>query len=259
MKNISLKKFLIISYVNEGLFFLGMLYASLIGSLRLYTIVYQVLDPLGEWIGEDENFTMQLIRLSLMTLMGLYIGIIKLSSSTPIIYYKLSEEDFSLEDVPFKSRLKLGINIASCILPVVLFTTGKIIQDRKDAGLKNGSILISTKDNVEKSNAIPIIKSDEFTYYVSVASMLYIGSGLIILTSLVLVYLEYVHINIWVGLTLLIGSQGVGIPVVFLSLSLPFRKHALRQMQGDLNNGREWVRSWISTILKLSHSVAPVQ
>ena len=113
------------------------------------------------------------------TLMGLYIGIIKLSSSTPIIYYKLSEEDFSLEDVPFKSRLKLGINIACCIVPLVLFRTGKIIQDQKDAGLKNGSILISTNDNVEKSNAIPIIRSNEFTYYVSVASMLYIGSGLI--------------------------------------------------------------------------------
>ena len=164
-----------------------------------------------------------------------------------------------MEDVPFKSRLKLGINFSCCVVPVVLFTTGKIIQDQKDAGLKNGSILISTNDNVEKSIGSLAIKQNEFTYYVSVASMLYIGSGLIVLTSLVLVYLEYVHINIWVGLTLLIGSQGVGIPVVFLSLNLPFRKYALRQMQGDLNNGREWVRSWISTILKLSHSVAPVQ
>ena len=257
--SIYLKLTNIISYINEGLFFLGMLYASLIGSLRLYTIVYQVLDPLGEWIGEDENFTMQLIRLSMVTLMGLYVGIIKLSSSTPIIYYKLSEEDFNLEDVPFKSRLKLGINIVCCIIPVVLFTTGKIIQDQKDAGLKHGSILISTNDNVEKSNAIPIIRSNEFTYYVSVASMLYIGSGLIILTSLILVYLEYIHINIWVGLTLLIGSQGVGIPVVFLSLNLPFRKYAWRQVQGDLNNGMGCVLSWISSILKLSSSVAPVQ
>jgi len=135
---------IIISYISEALFFLGMLYASLISSLikylsqiglRLYTIVYQVLDPLGEWIGEDENFTILLIRLSTMALTGLYIGIIKLSSSTPIIYYKLSEEDFTLEDVPFESRLKRGINIACCIVPLVLFRTGKIIQDQKDAGL----------------------------------------------------------------------------------------------------------------------------
>ena len=112
---------------------------------------------------------------------------------------------------------------------------------------------------MEKSIGSLAIKPNEFTYYVSVASMLYIGSGLIVLTSLVLVYLEYVHINIWVGLTLLIGSQGVGIPVVFLSLNLPFRKYAWRQVQGDLNNGMGCVLSWISSILKLSSSVAPVQ
>ena len=44
--SIFLKLTNIICYINEGLFFLGMLYVSLIGSLRLYTIVYQVLDPL---------------------------------------------------------------------------------------------------------------------------------------------------------------------------------------------------------------------
>ena len=243
---------MLMAYVNEALYLLGMLYLFVIGSLRLYTIVYQVLDPLGDWFGEDEDSVMMLIRLSTSALVGFFIGIMYLTSSIPVIFYKLSESDFNWGDVPLISRLKLGFNVACCVIPVMLFAAGKLIQDKKDAALKKESALNIAKTSDEKSGK-------EFTYYVSLVSTLYLGSGLVILALVLMVYLDVIHVNIWWILIALMGSQGVGIPIIFLTLNQPFRTYCLRQVRYDLSNGFGWINSWISIAFKQSPRVSPLQ
>ena len=101
----------LISYANEATFFLGMLYVCLIGSLRLYTIINQVPDPLEEYFGEHEDMAVTLIRLVLSAIVIAYVGLVSLTSATPIVYYKLTDSDLTLNG--FRGNLNLNWDLTS--------------------------------------------------------------------------------------------------------------------------------------------------
>ena len=50
------------SLLNEGVFYILMMYLLLIGSLRIYTLRYNVLDPVEECFGKCENMVVTCIR-----------------------------------------------------------------------------------------------------------------------------------------------------------------------------------------------------
>ena len=262
------------SYANEGLFFLGMLYAFLIGFLRLYTTTYQVLDPLEDWFDGYEDMAMLSIRLTMSTLVIFYIGIIFLTSATPIIYHRLANQDLEWDTVSWKSRLKIGFNFALGIICAALFTVDKILKHRKDSeaqkarnepsrslnncsGKKqNDSESAQTTEMTEPEESG---RRNEFSNYLSLVSLLYMGSGLLVLTLLLLVYLGAIIVNIWWGLTMLLLLQGVFLPIVFLVCNTPFRNYCWRQVKGDVNNGRRSIHCILSFFKKYNDRVAPLQ
>ena len=242
------------SYANEALFSLGMLYVCFIGCLRLYTIRYQVLDPLEEWFGEHEDMALLCIRIIMAALNILYIGIVSSTSATPILYYKLTENDRNWEEVSWKSRLKLGFNITCCTIALVLFTAGKIIQRKKDAAALAETFQVPMSNAGEQYNG-----RNDLTYYVSSVSIIYLASTLLLLIVILLVYLGVIYINVWWGVAMLIGVQGIGMPIVFLSLNLAFRNYCWRQVRGDLNNFIRCINRCVSAIQQLSSRVTPLQ
>ena len=246
---LNLTKFM--SYTNEALFLHGMLYVLLIGSLRLYTIVYQVLDPFEDWFEEDEDTPVLLIRLIISALVIAYIGFISLISATPTLFYKLTEKDSNLFDVSWKSQLKLGFNITCCVIAITLFTAGKIIQRKKDDAAKVQVSMSSSGNEVNGSN--------ETSYYVSYVSIMYLSSTSLLFIIIVLVYLGIIYVNIWWGIAMLLAVQGVGMPIVFLALNLTFREYCWRRLRGDLNNIMIWIKRYETTFKRHNSRVSPLQ
>ena len=246
---LKLTKFM--SYANEALFFHGMLYVCLIGALRLYTIVYQVLDPFEDWFEEDEDTPVLLIRLIISALVIAYIGFISLISATPTVFYKLTEKDSNLFDVSWKSQLKLGFNITCCVIAITLFMAGKIIQRKKDDAAK-AQVSMSSSGN--ESNG-----ANETSYYVSYVSIMYLSSTSLLFIIIVLVYLGIIYVNIWWGIAMLLAVQGVVMPIVFLALNLTFRDYCWRRFRGDLNNIMIWTKRYERTIKQHNSRVSPLQ
>ena len=246
---LQLTKFM--SYVNEALFLHGMLYVCLIGALRLYTIVYQVLDPFEDWFEEDEDTPVLLIRLIISALVIAYIGFISLISATPTVFYKLTEKDSNLFDVSWKSQLKLGFNITCCVIAITLFTAGKIIQRKKDDAAK---VQVSMSSSGNEANG-----ANETSYYVSYVSIMYLSSTSLLFIIIVLVYLGIIYVNIWWGIAMLLAVQGVVMPIVFLALNLTFRDYCWRRFRGDLNNIMIWTKRYERTIKQHNSRVSPLQ
>ena len=241
----------LISYTNEALFFLGMLYICLIGSLRLYTIINQVPDPLEEYFGEHEDMAIMLIRLIFSAIVIAFIGLVSLSSATPIVYHKLTELDLNLNDVSWKSQLKLGFNITCVIIATMLFATGKSIQRKKNDVARVQASMSNTRNESNETN--------EFSYYVSSVSIMYLTSTLFIFVVMLLFYLGVIYVNIWWGLTMLLAVQGVGMPIAFLTLNLTFRNYCWRQFTGDLNYFMSWIDRFAKTIKQRNTRVSPLQ
>ena len=241
----------LISYMNEATFFHGMLYVCLIAAVRLYTIKYQVLDPLEKWFGDNEDTAVMFIRLIISSLVLIYIGIVSLTSATPMVFYKLTENDINLKDVSWKSHVKLGFNISCCIIAFMLFTAGKMIQRKhKDADRPRNSMVNATNEPREENDV---------SHYVSYVSFMYLSSSLFIFVILLLVYFGVIYVNIWWGLTMLMAVQGVGMPIIFLSLNMTFRNYCWRQFRGDLSNCMRWFNQCTSTIQQHNSSVSPLQ
>ena len=241
----------LISYANEATFFLGMLYVCLIGSLRLYTIINQVPDPLEEYFGEHEDMAVLLIRLILSAIVIAYIGLVSLTSATPIVYHKLTELDLNLNEVSWKSQLKLGFNITCAIIATMLFATGKSIQRKKNDVARAQGSMSNTRNESNETN--------EFSYYVSSVSIMYLSSTLFIFVIMLLFYLGVIYVNIWWGLTMLLAVQGVGMPIAFLALNLTFRNYCWRQFRIDLNYCMTWVDRFAKTIKQRNSRVSPLQ
>ena len=263
-----------IVYANEGAFFLGSLYAFLIGSLRLYTTCYQILDPLEEWFGGYEDMAILSIRLILSTLVIFYIGIIFFISATPILYHKLANQDLKWAAVSMRSICKITFNIAFTILLVVLFATDKVIKIRKDSEAKKArsetrkSLYICCGQKQVPSETARLAslngkeesrKRNEFSNYISLIALLYIGSGVGALAFLMLLFLNIINLDIWWVLTVLLLLQGVLLPILFLICNSNFRKYCWRQVKGDVNNLRRCIHSFVSFFKKCNDRVNPIQ
>lgn len=223
-----------ISFTNETIFFTGILYLCLIAFLRIHTMVYQILDPWEDWLGVNERMALALIRLGISFIVLLIVGLIFMTSATPIIYYKLTEQDLKWKNIPMQSRLKVIFNITCCILCISLFVAGKIYQHRRDSIVQAGHHCeVQTGTN---SAGEEIRRGNQFANYISLASMLYLFSFVLVLSIILLLYLNVIHVDIWWGITTLIGIQGVVMPTMFIVVNQPFRHYCLRQARSDINN-----------------------
>ena len=245
-----------ISYANESLFFTGILLLCLIAFLRLYTTVYQILDPLEDWFGLDENMVLNIIRCGISFIVILIVGLISLTSATPIIYYRLTEQDLKWNAISWQSRLKFAINIIFCIFCAILFVAGTIYQHRKEAMIKAGQ---HYEVNVKTSDGDETRKGNEFNNYVTLVSMLYLLSFLLILMIILLLYLNVLHLDIWWGITSLIGIQGVVMPIVFTVFNKSFRHYCWRQIKNDINDVFCYIHTFTSVVKQHNAQVSSLQ
>lgn len=245
-----------ISYANESLFFTGILLLCLIAFLRLYTTVYQILDPLEDWFGLDENMVLNIIRCGIFFIVILIVGLISLTSATPIIYYRLTEQDLKWNAISWQSRLKFAINIIFCIFCAILFVAGTIYQHRKESMIKAGQ---HYEVNVKTSDGDETKKGNEFNNYVTLVSMLYLLSFLLILMIILLLYLNVLHLDIWWGITSLIGIQGVVMPIVFTVFNKSFRHYCWRQIKNDINDVFCYIHTFTSVVKQHNAQVSSLQ
>ena len=214
------------------------------------------------------------IRLILSTLVIFYIGIIFFISATPILYHKLANQDLKWDAVSMRSICKITFNIAFTILLVVLFATDKVIKIRKDSEAKKArsetrkSLYICCGQKQVPSETARLAslngkeesrKRNEFSNYISLIALLYIGSGVGALAFLMLLFLNIINLDIWWVLTVLLLLQGVLLPVVFLICNSNFRKYCWRQVKGDVNNLRRCIHSFVSFFKKCNDRVNPIQ
>lgn len=245
------------SFVNEAIFFTGILYLCLIAFLRLYTTVYQILDPWEDWLGMNESMVLAMIRLIISFIVVLIVGLIFMTSSIPIVYYKLTEQDLKWNKIPLQSRLKVGINITCCIVCIVLFVAGKVHQYRKDSIVQAGhhnEVQDAASTGVEETT-----RRNEFVNYILLVSMLYVISFLLVLIIILLLYLNVIHVDIWWGITTLVGIQGVVMPIMFITVNPSFRHYCWRQSRSDMNDVIIWFHACTSYIKQHNAQISVVQ
>ena len=246
----------LVSYANESIFFTGILLLCLIAFLRLYTTVYQILDPLEDWFGLDENMVLNIIRAGIFFTVILIVGLISLTSATPIVYYRLTEKDLKWNEISWQSRFKFAINIIFCIFCAILFVAGTIYQHRKESMIKAGQhyeVKVTTIDGDETR------RGNEFNNYVTLASFLYLLSFLLILVIILLLYLNVLHVDIWWGITSLIGIQGVVMPIIFTFFNQSFRHYCWRQIKNDINDVFRNIHAFTSVIKQHNAQVSSLQ
>lgn len=259
------------SYLNEGIFVLGILYAFLIGCLRLYTTYYQILDPLEDWFGGYEDVAMLSIRLVLITLVMFYIGIVSLTSTTPLLYFKLTNQEY---DGSSTSLVNITFIIGFTVILVLLFATDKIIKLKKESEAKIArnergqllSICCGKKQSSPESAESPLTNGTEesrrryeFSNYISLIALLYIGSGVVALLFVLLLCLNVINLDIWWFLTVMLYLQGVLLPIAFLIFNSNFRQYCWRQVNGDVNDVKRGIHSFLSFWKKCNDRVNPLE
>ena len=239
-----------ISLANEAIFFLITLYLSLVASVRFYTTRYHVLDPLEEWLGEYENMSMTIIRLAISSIITFIIIIICLSSTTPLIYYKLIRPDLKWGDIPWGSRLLYIVDMLTIILCAILFATWKINQYSRGCDLQNQRIISISRiivccNNNQRQPAeaegapVNVQEPDgknEFTHMVSFVTLMYIIGCLLALLILLLLYIDLIYMDIWLILTTFVGIQGVIIPLLFFASCRDIKLYWWMKVKSDANN-----------------------
>ena len=214
-------------------------------------VISILVQSLEEYFGEHEDMAVTLIRLVLSAIVIAYVGLVSLTSATPIVYYKLTDSDLTLNGLSWKSQLKLGFNITCAIIATLLFATGKGIQRKKNGDARVQTSMGNTRN---ESN-----ETTEFSYYVSSVSIMYLSSTLFIFVIMLLFYVGVIYVNIWWGLTMLLAVQGVGMPIAFLTLKLTFRNYCWRQINEDLSYFLIWIDHFTKTMNQRNSRVSPLQ
>ena len=245
-----------VSFANEAMFFTGILILSLIAFLRLYTTVYQILDPFEDWFGVNENIALKIIRLIITFTVILIIGSLSLTSATPIVYYRLTEVDLKWNEISWQSRLKFVINIICCIVCAILFVAGNIYQCRKESRIQSGH---HYQIHISESGGDEIRKGNEFVNIVSLNSVLYLFNFLLILAIILLLYLNIIHFDIWWGITTMIGIQGVIMPIICILSNKSYRHYCLREIRNDFNNCIRFYNAWTSAVKQHTAQVSTLQ
>jgi hypothetical protein len=242
---ISITKYLTLS--NETIFFMLMLYLSLISSMRLYAAYFNVLDPLDNFLGEDERLSLILIRLSILMMSIIRSGILLFNSTQPILYYKFIDKAIKWKDIPRGSGILYGIDMAFFALCAILFAVGKIYQWSEQSKhrayiLGSRTIIINLRhgnraNTPNEPNQEPSASSQESGKgkwfngrEVALPNILILLSGLLMTVLILLQCLDVISLDIWWIVTGFVGMQGVVFPTMVILWYDNLRRYCFRQV-----------------------------
>ena len=211
------------------------------------------------------------IRLVLITLVMFYIGIVSLTSTTPLLYFKLTNQEY---DGSSTSLVNITFIIVFTVILVLLFATDKIIKLKKESEAKIArnergqrlSICCGKMQTCPESTESPLTNGTEesrrryeFSNYISLIALLYIGSGVVALLFVLLLCLNVINLDIWWFLTVMLYLQGVLLPIAFLIFNSNFRQYCWRQVNGDVNDVKRSIHSFLSFWKKCNDRVNPLE
>jgi hypothetical protein len=264
-----------LALMNEAIFLIMMMYICLAGVLRLYTLRFQVLDPLEEWFGEREKMTMICVRLSILSMTLFFVSMLHLGSIRPLVFYKVTKPYMTWEDTPLGSLLLSGFNTGLCVICGILFIASKIYQNSLDSKLQVYHIELGTQGN-SNVNGISNCRKNPTTNEetsrcakesqgalawagrVSTATLYIVTAILLNLMSL-LIHLDVIYIDIWWGVTGMVGILGVVNRVALIFWYRDLTTYCLRKVKGDINDVVGLINGFISTVKKLRSRIAPIQ
>ena len=73
------------------------------------------------------------------------------------------------------------------------------------------------------------------------------------------IYLNVLHLDIWWGITSLIGIQGVVMPIVFTVFNKSFRHYCWRQIKNDINDVFCYIHTFTSVVKQHNAQVSSLQ
>ena len=242
--------------VQEALSLLLFLYLCVIGSLRLYTVRFSILDPTTERWGVSDNKAVLRIRSSLWIFVAVLTIVLWSTSTRSIIYFQLVQPELALSNLPTSTLILLGFVAALIGVCVGLLLTGKIFQIRKDEKTKNERIELEFQLNRSLGNqsvafsdtsSIPIDDPSERVMEQTIANksdlinqftlptLLYMTNGIVSASLLLLHYLgKKMFIGFWWTMTLFLINQGALIPMTLISYYDPIRTYSARIAQYHL-------------------------
>ena len=237
-----------VTLIAEILFFMMILYLYLIGSLKAYTTRYHVLDPIEEWSGRSETYSVRITRLAIVTMGILELGCLLLCNIKPLTYYKLNKCELNEKPVPWNTILLLYVDcglLTACILSIL---AGYYVQHLEDSKLKRYCVDIeiqnvnqtinldlNIQENDENRNELVDSQSNNdqqsVVKQVSFPSLIYLANGTLIPLIFLLHHFNVISLNFWWIITLSIGLEGVGIPVALILRYPSLRNYCLRKVR----------------------------
>ena len=251
---IFITKYLVL--INEAIFFVIMACLWLLAFMRLYTIRFNVLDPVDEFLGEYSGVSHIFIRLLILVTPIFATAILYANSIQPILYYQLIEKNVSWKDIPQASRILFGIDMTLCSISVTLFASVKVYQWKVESKertqmLRNvggNDVVIIHNDNIpnpsndtdQESSTNPQESGESKRKLydprrMALPTLMYLLTGLLITVLIVLQSLEVLTFDIWWSLTAVAGLQGVVLPTMIILWYDNLRMYCLRQITYHIN------------------------
>ena len=229
-----------ISLISHALFWLIMLYLCFIGTLRLYTTRTTVFDPLADYFGGNETLALIVIRSALATPVGLLITTLIFTSTTTSTYYWLTGFDGKLVDLPFRTLLLQGADIAIATICASIFIAARLYQHKKDYNFKkyckgiqcqnNGDDDVSNDErNHQNSTNLPL--REDIMAFLTTPTLAYTSNCIICLGLLFLNNFKVIQISFWCYLTTFLVMQGVFIPLGFMASHSEARSYYRRKIE----------------------------
>ena len=249
---------IIMALVQEALSLLLFLYICVIGSLRLYTIRFSVLDPTTEKWEVSDNTAVLRIRSSLWIFVATLTIVLWSTSTRSIVYFQLVQPELALSNLPASTLILLGFVAALIGACVGLLLTGKLFQIWKDEKTKNERIELEFQLNRSLGNqsvafsdtsTIPIDDPSERVMEQTIANksdlinqftlptLLYMTNGIISASLLLLhTFGKKLAIGFWWTMTLFLINQGAFIPMTLILYYDPIRTYSTRITLYHLQN-----------------------
>ena len=204
-----------------------------------------------------------------------FVSMLHLGSIRPLVFYKVTKPYMTWEDTPLGSLLLSGFNTGLCVICGILFIAAKIYQNSLDSKLQVYHIELGTQGN-SNVNGISNCRKNPTTNEetsrcakesqgalawagrVSTATLYMVTAILLNLMSL-LIHLDVIYIDIWWGVTGMVGILGVVNRVALIFWYRDLTTYCLRKVKGDINDVVGLINGFISTVKKLRSRIAPIQ
>ena len=260
-----------VSLLTEALFFILMMHLLLIGFLRLFTLRYNVLDPVEEFFGKGEDVAVTCIRLLILSAAVFMLSVLVICSVKPYSFYRITNQHLTWKDTPRGTQIQHIFDNIFLTVCGIVFMTARVYQRYKYYSHDSNTLKITSKcnrnldSNDETTYQGEEFEADEatniktFAERVSLPALLYIGTAFPVIIVIILEYLEVLSTNIWWILTPLVGMLSVFIPLMICFWYDDLKEYFRRQMKCDIDGASRSIQDILSSLKLRQTRVSPLQ